>query len=520
MAEPKRANKTAHRTFEDLEALVSGTVDAGAPDSGLSSYALTFRLLSHLSILDLRLEGTRPEDRTAAVERLQPIAGQGVAADGSALFSRLREYASDYAPTGAIATRESLFQALAGWPLVEAPSTPTAADTPRPRRKRAASAISPHTLWSRTDRLRPGARQPQLYDDILLVVDGHALHGFDARSGDPLWPPKAMGRNNQPPVDGTTVFISGMRNTLRPRDIRTGAETGPRLENCAAAQAECDRGTLYVPDLSGALHAYDTASGQHLWDWRPQPTSPGFLEAPRVVDDTVFVTWSGSGSWALQALNAETGQPRWRVPLRLRPPQQWLISDERVVTVAPEPGSRAARLATYDLHTGNLLWQQLTSDPVVGRLTSSGRSFHLAHPSGRVSSWDVVTGEPRWMVKVADSLRIGPVEADKHVLITSWDPGRLIALDDVNGSVAWQGAVRPTAALVTPAYLARGSAWAVSRAGVLQGWNLDTGRRLAGTHEGLLWDPDAQGMPRVHGNVLYVVTRNGGRQAISLGSAE
>ncbi|WP_079192875.1 outer membrane protein assembly factor BamB family protein [Streptomyces sp. CB02460] len=125
-----------------------------------------------------------------------------------------------------------------------------------------------------------------------------------------------------------------------------------------------------------------------------------------------------------------------------------------------------------------------------------------------------------YSVKIADSLRTGPVKADKHVLVTSWDRGRLIALDDVDGSVAWQGVVRPAAALFTPAYLAGGSAWAVSRAGVLQGWDLDTGRRLAGTHEGLLWDPNIQGIPRLQGDVFYVVTRNGGRQAISLGTAE
>ncbi|MFF2331368.1 MULTISPECIES: hypothetical protein [unclassified Streptomyces] len=249
--EPGRLNKSAHRALRDLEALVTGAVNAGAPDSGLAPDALTFRLLAHLSILDLRLEGVRPEDRTAAVERLQPVAARGAAADGSALFSRLRECASDYAPTGAIVTRDSLLQALSGWPLTQAPAPPIPPDTLRPRRKRAASRRLPRPLWSSPDRLRSGARQPRLHGDTLLVVDGHVLHGFDAKSGEPLWRPKPMGHNNQPPVEGTTVFTSGIGNTLRPRDIRSGAETGPRLDRCAAAQAVCDRGTLYVPDLRG-----------------------------------------------------------------------------------------------------------------------------------------------------------------------------------------------------------------------------------------------------------------------------
>uniref|UniRef100_A0AAU2VX86 PQQ-like beta-propeller repeat protein n=1 Tax=Streptomyces sp. NBC_00008 TaxID=2903610 RepID=A0AAU2VX86_9ACTN len=354
-------------------------------------------------------------------------------------------------------------------------------------------------------------------------MDGHVLHGFNAKSGEPLWKPKPMGHDNQPPVDGTTVFTSGMGNTLRPRDIRSGAETGPRLDRCAAAQAVCDRGTLYVPDLRGALHAYDTASGRRLWGWRPEPTATSFLEPPRVVGGTVFVTWFRPDSprpWVVQALHADTGHPRWPEPLRLLPPQHWLVSGDRILAIAPEPGTGAHWLVTYDVHSGTLLWRRPLSDSVVGNPTTSEKSVHLAHPNGYVSSWDGLTGDNRWTVKVAKSLRTEPVAAGAHVLVTSWDPGQLSALNDADGTVAWRGAVRPTASLMTPAYVAGDSAWAVSRAGVLQGWDLGTRRRLAGTRESLLWNPDVQGTPQLHGSVLYVVTGNGGLHAIELNTGE
>ncbi|MFJ2556813.1 MULTISPECIES: PQQ-binding-like beta-propeller repeat protein [unclassified Streptomyces] len=523
VAEPGRLNKSAHHVLRDLKALVTGAVNAGAPDSGLAPDALTWRLLAHLSILDLRLEGVRPEDRTAAVERLQPVAAQGAAADGSALFSRLRECASDYAPTGATVTRESLLRALSGWPLTQNSAPPTPPDKPRPLRKRAASRSLPQLLWSRPDRLRPGARQPRLHGDTLLVVDGHVLHAFDAKSGEPLWRPRPMGHNNQPPVDGTTVFTSGMGNTLRPRDIRSGAETGPRLDRCAAAQAVCDRGTLYVPDRKGTLHAYDTTLGRRLWSWRPEPTASGFLEPPRIVDDTVYVTWispSSSQPWAVQALHADTGDTRWPEPLRLPSPQRWLISGDKVLAIIPDPDTGAPCLATYDVCGGTLLWQKHLSDWVVGKPTTSEKSFHLAHPDGHVSSWDALTGDTHWKAKVAKSLRTHPVAAGTQVLITSWDPGRLVALDSTDGTVTWRGTVRPTAALMTPAYLAGDSAWAVTRAGVLQGWDLRTRRRLAGAHEDLLWKPDVQGMPELRDGVLYVVTGNGNLHAICLDGPE
>ncbi|NKI41520.1 outer membrane protein assembly factor BamB family protein [Streptomyces physcomitrii] len=350
-------------------------------------------------------------------------------------------------------------------------------------------------------------------------MDGHTLHAFDATSGEPLWGPKPMGHNNQPPVDGTTVFTSGMGNTLRPRNIRSGTETGPRVNRCAAAQAVCDRGTLYVPDLQGSLHAYDTDSGRHLWNWRPEPTAPGFLEAPCVVDDSVFVAWTESGSsqpWALQALHADTGYPRWPEPLRLPSPEHWMVSDDKLFAITSGVGTGAPWLAMHDVYSGTLLWQKQLSDRVVGKPMASEKSLHLAHSDGHVSSFDALTGENRWTVKVAKSLRTHPVATGEQVLITSWDPGRLFALDNTQGTIAWQGRPRRAASLMTPAYLTDSSAWAVSRAGVLQGWSLDTRRRLPGECEDLPWNPADQGIPQVWDGVLYVVTGNGNLQAIRL----
>ncbi|MEU9401933.1 PQQ-binding-like beta-propeller repeat protein [Streptomyces sp. NPDC048242] len=518
LAEPGRLNKPAHHVLSDLEALIAGAVNAGAPDSGLTPNVLAWRLLAHLSVLELRLEGVRPEDRTAAVERLQPVAAQGSAADGSALFSRLREYASSCAPSGATVTRDSLLQALSGWPLAETTTPPDPTVTPRRRRPRATNQHLPHPLWSHPNLLRPGARQPRLHGDTLLVVDGHFLHAFDAKSGERLWRPKSMGHNNQPPVDGHTVFTSGMRNTLRPRDLRSGAETGPRMDYCRAAHATCDRGTLYMPDLQDILHAYDAVSGRPLWEWPRESAGVGPVTTPSVIDDTVFVSSSStSPTWSLQALDADTGLARWSEPLRLPTPQHWLALGDRVLAISPDPDSGAPCAAVYDVHNGTLVWQKLLSDWVVGKPTISGKSIHLAHSDGHVSSWDALTGHNHWTVKVAKSLRTQPVAAGEQVLITSWDPGRLVVLNSADGTVAWRGAPRPAAALMTPAYLAGGSAWAVSRAGFLQGWDMEGRRRLAGTVENLLWDPDAQGMPELRDGVLYVVTGSGSLQAIRLG---
>ncbi|WP_424883560.1 PQQ-binding-like beta-propeller repeat protein [Streptomyces sp. SLBN-8D4] len=254
-------------------------------------------------------------------------------------------------------------------------------------------------MWSRSSRLRPHARQPVVHDGTLLTVDGHILYAFDAASGEPLWQPKSMGYDNQPPVDGTIVFTSAMGNILRPRDIRSGKEVGPRIDQCAAGQAVCDRGTLYVPDLHGILQMYDTASGRHLWSWPLKPHASGFLETPRVAGDSVFVTWSGSSAsrpWTLQALDTEARRPRWTEPIRLASPQYWLASPDRVHVIGTEPGEEKTWLRTYDVHDGALLRRQQLPGPLAGKPTASPKTLHLAHQDGRVSSWNALTGEHRW----------------------------------------------------------------------------------------------------------------------------
>ncbi|MER6714727.1 PQQ-binding-like beta-propeller repeat protein [Streptomyces sp. NPDC000877] len=519
VSEPGRLNKSAHRVLSDLKALIAAAVGSGAPDSGVAPDDLAWRLLAHLSVLELRLEGVRPVDRTAAVERLQPLAARQGTADGDAFFSRLRECANDYAPAGATVTRESLLQALRDAPFVRDETPSAASAIPRPRRGRAAASKLPRLLWSREGLLRPGACQPRVHDGTLLVVDGHVLHAFDAASGERLWQPKPVGYANQPPVDGTTVFASAIGNTLRPRDIRSGLESGPRIERCAAGQAACDRGTLYVPDLHGVLHVYDTASGRCLWSWPPEPTASGFLETPRVVGDAVFVTWAGSGAsgpWALQALDIDKRRPRWAEPIRLASAQRWLAGADRVHVISAEPGEETPWLRTYDVRNGALLRREQLPAPVVDRPTASPKTLHLAHQDGHVSSWNALTGENRWTVRVAKALRARPVVAGEQVLIASWAPGRIFALDDATGAVVWDAPARPAASFEAPAYVAGLTAWAVSRAGGLQGWDLQTHRRLPGIDAGLFWDPAAQGIPHLRDGVLYIVTKNGSLHAIRL----
>lgn len=93
-----------------------------AVGSGLDPEELTWRLLSSLSVVELRLEGADLSDRTGAVERLQAVTRDGTPASADALFSRLIELAGRYAPSGAQVTESSLRRDLSGLPLARSSS--------------------------------------------------------------------------------------------------------------------------------------------------------------------------------------------------------------------------------------------------------------------------------------------------------------------------------------------------------------------------------------------------------------
>jgi hypothetical protein len=94
----------------------AAAAEAGANATSIEAKELTWRLLSSLTVREARLEGADTSDRTHAVSRLRSFADE---ADGAAddLFNRLAELARDYAPAGAIVTKEMLHRDLSGVPL-------------------------------------------------------------------------------------------------------------------------------------------------------------------------------------------------------------------------------------------------------------------------------------------------------------------------------------------------------------------------------------------------------------------
>lgn len=99
---------------EDLVGLAARQRKAGPAAAGTEARELTWRLLSSLTVRELRLEGSDTADRTAVIGRLRNLTWDKTPAAASDLFDKLFYLASRYAPAAADVTQEMLRRELSG----------------------------------------------------------------------------------------------------------------------------------------------------------------------------------------------------------------------------------------------------------------------------------------------------------------------------------------------------------------------------------------------------------------------
>jgi hypothetical protein len=120
-----RSNQDLRKRLIHVDELVRKAArQAGAGAAGIDADELTWRLLSSLTMRELRLEAADTADRTAVVNRLRDATRDRTAGAADALFARLAELSGRYAPAGALITKEMLRRDLSGVPLADSPAPP------------------------------------------------------------------------------------------------------------------------------------------------------------------------------------------------------------------------------------------------------------------------------------------------------------------------------------------------------------------------------------------------------------
>ena len=276
----------------------------------------------------------------------------------------------------------------------------------------------PVELWRR--QIGPGWSSFAVSGDLLFTQeqrgDDEVVAAYNVKTGEPVW-----------------------RHRNEARFWESNAGAGPR------GTPTLSGGRVYTFGATGILNALDARTGAVVWsrnaatDTATKTPDWGFASSPLVVDDLVVLNVSG----ALVAYDLATGKPRWSGPVGgegYSSPR--LVTIGGITQILAVNGAGAIGAAPAD---GSLLWQhQWRGYPIVQPALvengdvllsvgdSSGvRRIAVLHESG---GWNV---EERWTSTALKPYFNDFVVHDGHVF--GFDGGILACINLADGKRAWKG---------------------------------------------------------------------------------
>jgi outer membrane protein assembly factor BamB len=312
--------------------------------------------------------------------------------------------------------------------------------------------------WSETKNVRwkipvPGAGKstPVVWDDLVILTSAVPT-GQDAPA--PAAPPAAGGRPAQVTPDSSYEFVvlaygrrDGKLRWQRTVKVEKPHEGLHKDGTYASGSALTDGKRIYAFFGSRGLYALDM-NGRVLWkkELGLMQTRNAFGEgaSPALHRDTLVVTWDHEGADFVVALSAADGKEKWR---RQRDePTTWstpLVVEHAGRAQAIVGGTN--KLLSYDLETGDLVWQAagLTMNVIPTPVHADGvvyamsgfrgnalRAIRLADAKGEV------TGPPAllWSYDKDTPYVPSPVLVGGGLYFLKSNSGILTALDAASGT--------------------------------------------------------------------------------------
>ena len=233
--------------------------------------------------------------------------------------------------------------------------------------------------------------------------------------------------------------------------FRVDATTSPNPKNSLASPTpvvDVDGDRVYVHFGADGTAALST-DGEILWATRfPYVTQHGNGGSPLLYRDRLILSVDGYDTAYVVALDAATGEERWRTPRRQ--PISQAYSTPLVIRVGDRDqlfSIGAFRAAAYDPESGEEIWQVSYGDgfsnvpaPVFGHgMVYVTTGFQVAsllavRADGR---GDVTASHTAWRLRRGVPLTSSPVLVDDELYIVS-DLGVATCLDARTGEIRWR----------------------------------------------------------------------------------
>lgn len=274
---------------------------------------------------------------------------------------------------------------------------------------------------------------PALWDDKIIAADVKGVvTAYDKKTGDLIWETDTTGHLSGGVAVNAGVVAVGSRNAeVFLLDVETGKQLWKaEVSSEVLAPPAIDSGKVVVRTADGRVFALELSSGKQVWFYDrvlPKLTLRG-TSAPVAIGGIVV---SGFANGKIATFNIETGDLLWEQ--RLSSPRGG--SDiSRIVDVDATPVIYGSSLyaAGYngfaialDLQNGRFLWREPVSvlrDPLV----DSGKVY-LVNTDGIVSALDRFSGDKLWKNEDFKYRRVSAAA----------DNGDTIIVGDLEGYLHW-----------------------------------------------------------------------------------
>jgi len=325
---------------------------------------------------------------------------------------------------------------------------------------------------------------------------------------------KAKGYQFSPALAGNTLVVASAEGNIARVEAADGRPMWRiKADSNLTAGVGTDGNVIVVGGAKGVLMAFDM-DGKALWKTQ---LSSEILSSPAVGQGMVVAR---SIDNRIVGIDAATGEKKWTVqrpspPLTLRSAPGMLVHDKDVIVAQP-----AGKLTSFLMATGAPRW-----DVEVGvargateleRVTDIGGAPVIFESDvcavsyqGRVSCFELASGSPRWNRDLSSEVGVA---VDQRFVFAADDKGAVHAFARDSGASVWKNDKLAFRALSTP--LSYGRAVAVGDyQGYLHFLSREDGSFLA---RASLDGSAVSGTPLVAGSNLIFQTQNGTVAAIAV----
>src|SRR5690349_6998275 len=150
---------------------------------------------------------------------------------------------------------------------------------------------------------------------------------------------------------------------------------------------------------------------------------------PRLHGLTLYIS---VGDGYVYALNAATGEPRWRFQINSTGDSSATVADGIVYV-----GSSDHYVYALNAQTGKLVWRYQTGDEVVASPAVAHGVVYAGSNDHYLYALKASDGTLLWRFQAGDAVEASPALDDAHVYIGSWDQC-IYALNLADGSLGWR----------------------------------------------------------------------------------